>query len=62
MVKGGNDIKLSINFSLTKPLKSLMYKQYGVSVFDYNSIKSSIVNTEFDTSSWLLNKKNRGSC
>ena len=51
MVKGGNNIKLSINFGLTKPLKSLMYKQYGVLVFNYNSIKSSIVNTESDTSS-----------
>ena len=62
MVKGGNDIKLNINFGLTKPLKSLIYKQYGVSVLNYNSIKSSIVNIELDTSFWLLSKKNRGSC
>ena len=51
MVKGSNNIKLSIDFSLTKPFKSLIYKRYGVSVFNYNSIKSSIVNTESDTSS-----------
>ena len=62
MVKGGNNIKLSINFSLIKPLKSLIYKQYGVLVLDYNSVKSSIVNIELDTSSWLLSKKNRGGC
>ena len=51
MVKGGNNIKLSIDFGLIKPLKSLIYKQYGVSVLDYNSIKSFIVNIELDTSS-----------
>ena len=51
MVKGGNDIKLSINFGLIKPLKSLIYKQYGVLVFNYNSIKSFIVNVELNTSS-----------
>ena len=62
MVKGGNNIKLSINFSLTKLFKSLIYKQYRVLVLDYNSIKSSIVNVESDTSSWLLGKKDRGSC
>jgi hypothetical protein len=51
MVKGGNNIKLSIDFGLIKLLKSLMYKQYRISVFNYNSIKSSIINTESDTSS-----------
>jgi len=50
-VKGGNNIKLIIDFSLAKPLKSLMYKRCGVLVFNYNSIKSSIVNIELDTSS-----------
>ena len=49
MVKDGDNIKLSIDFSLTKPLKSLIYKQYRVLVFNYNSIKSSIVNIELDT-------------
>ena len=62
MVKGGNNIKLNIDFSLIKPLKSLIYKQYGVSVFNYNSIKSFIVNIELNASSWLFNKKDRGSC
>ena len=51
MVKGGDNIKLNIDFSLTKPLKSLIYKRYGVLVFNYNSIKSSIVNIELNTSS-----------
>ena len=49
MVKDNNNIKLSINFGLTKPLKSLIYKQYRVLVFNYNSVKSSIVNIESDT-------------
>ena len=62
IVKGGNDIKFSIDFGLTKPLKSLIYKRYGVSVLDYNSIKSFIVNIELNASFWLLSKKNRGSC
>ena len=62
IVKGGNDIKLGIDFGLIKPLKSLIYKWYRVLVFDYNSIKSFIVNVELDTSSWLLGKKNRGGC
>ena len=62
MVKGGNNIKLSIDFSLTKPLKSLIYKQYRVLVLNYNSIKSSIVNIELNTSSWLFSEKDRGSC
>ena len=61
MVKGGDDIELSIDFGLIKPLKSLIYKRYGVLVFDYNSIKSSIVNIELNTSSWLFGKKDRGS-
>ena len=51
MVKGGNNIKLSIDFNLTKPLKGLTYKQYRVLVLNYNSIKSSIVNAELNTSS-----------
>ena len=51
MVKGGNNIKLSIDFNLIKLLKGLIYKQYRVLVFDYNSIKSSIVNAESNTSS-----------
>ena len=50
MVKGGNNIKLSINFSLAKPLKGLIYKRYWVLVLNYNSIKSFIVNAELDTS------------
>ena len=62
MVKSGNNIKLNINFSLTKPLKSLIYKRYRVLVFNYNSIKSSIVNAELNTSSWLLGKKDGGGC
>ena len=51
MVKGNNNIKLNINFSLVKPLKGFIYKQYWVSVFDYNSIKSFIVNIKLNTSS-----------
>ena len=51
MVKGGDNIELSIDFGLIKPLKGLIYKQYRVLVLDYNSIKSSIVNIELDTSS-----------
>ena len=62
MVKGGNNIKLNINFGLVKPLKGLIYKWYWVLVLNYNSVKSSIVNIELNTSSWLLSKKNRGSC
>ena len=49
MVKGGDNIKLSIDFSLIKPLKSLMYKRYRVLVFNYNSVKSSIVDVELNT-------------
>ena len=44
------NIKLSIDFSLTKPLKSLTYKRYRVSIFNYNSVKSSIVNVKLNTS------------
>ena len=51
MVKGGDNIKLSIDFGLIKPLKSLIYKWYRVLVLNYNSIKSSIINAELDTSS-----------
>ena len=50
MVKASNDIKFSIDFGLTKPLKSLIYKRYGVLILNYNSIKSSIINIELDTS------------
>jgi len=50
VVKGGDNIKLSIDFGLTKLFKSFTYKRYGVSVFDCNSIKSFIVNAELNTS------------
>ena len=50
MVKGGDNIKLNIDFGLTKPLKSFIYKRYGVLVFNYNSVKSFIVNIELNTS------------
>ena len=49
MVKGGNNIKLSIDFSLTKSFKSFTYKRYRVLVLNYNSVKSSIVNVELNT-------------
>ena len=62
MVKGGNNIKFNINFGLAKPLKGLIYKRYWVLVFNYNSVKSFIVNIELNTSSWLLSKKDRGGC
>ena len=51
MVKSSNNIKLNIDFNLTKLLKSLIYKQYRVLVLNYNSVKSSIVNIELNTSS-----------
>ena len=50
MVKGGDNIKLSIDFGLIKPRKSLVYKQYRVLVLNYNSVKSSIVDVELNTS------------
>jgi len=62
VVKGGNNIKLSIDFGLAKPFKSFTYKRYRVLVFNCNSVKSSIVNVELDTSSWLFSKKDRGGC
>ena len=49
MVKSGNNIKLSIDFGLIKPLKSFIYKQYKVLVLNCNSVKSSIINIELDT-------------
>jgi len=49
-VKSGDNIKLSIDFGLAKPLKSFMYKRYRVLVLNYNSVKSSIVNAELNTS------------
>jgi len=61
-VKGGDNIKLSIDFGLAKPFKSLTYKQYRVLDFNCNSVKSSIVNAELDTSFWLLSKEDRGGC
>ena len=61
-VKGGDNIELGIDFGLAKPLKSLTYKRYRVLVLDYNSVKSSIVNAELNTSSWLLSKEDRGGC
>ena len=62
IVKGGDDIEFSINFGLIKPLKGLAYKQYWVLVLNRNSVKSSIVNAELDTSPWLLSEKNKGGC
>ena len=59
MVKGGNNIKLSINFGLIKLLKGLIYKRYGVLVLNYNSVKFFIVNVESDASFWLFSKKDR---
>ena len=61
MVKGGNNIKLNIDFNLTKPLKSLIYKQYRVLVLNYNNIKSFVVNIELNTSSWLFSEKDKNS-
>ncbi len=51
MVKGGNNIELSIDFGLAKLFKGLTYKWYRVSVLNCNSVKSSIVNIELNTSS-----------
>jgi hypothetical protein len=49
VVKGGNNIEFSIDFGLAKPFKGLAYKRYRVSVLNYNSVKSSIVNVELNT-------------
>ena len=51
MDTGSNNIKFNIDFGLTKLFKSLIYKQYGVSVFNYNNVKSFIINVELNTSS-----------
>ena len=51
MVKSSNNIKLSIDFGLIKLLKGFIYKQYKVSVLNYNNIKSFIVNIELNASS-----------
>jgi len=48
-VKGGDNIKFSIDFGLAKPFKGLVYKRYKISGFNYNSVKSSIVNIELNT-------------
>jgi len=61
-VKGGDNIKFSIDFGLAKPFKGLAYKWYGVLVLDCDSIKSSVVNAELNTSSWLFSKKDRSGC
>ena len=60
MVKGGNNIKLNINFGLIKPLKGFIYKQYRALVLNYNSVKSFIVNVKSNTSFWLFSKKKLG--
>ena len=46
MVKSGDIIKLSIDFSLTKLFKSFTYKWYRVLILNYNSMKFFIVNIE----------------
>jgi len=51
VVKGGDNIKFSIDFGLAKPFKGLAYKRYKVLVLDRNSVKSSIVNIKLNTSS-----------
>jgi len=51
VVKGSDNIKLSIDFGLAKLFKGLIYKRYGVLVLNYNNIKSFIVNTGLNTSS-----------
>ena len=61
MVKSGNNIKVNIDFGLIKPLKSFIYKYYGVSIPNYNSINSFIVNIELNASFWLFSKKDRNS-
>ena len=62
MVKGGNNIKLGIDFGLAKLFKGLAYKWYRVLVLDCNSVKSSIVNIELNISSWLFSKEDRSGC
>ena len=59
-VKGGNNIKLGIDFGLAKLFKGLVYKWYRVLVLNCNSVKSSIVNVELNTSFWLFSKEDRG--
>ena len=62
MVKGGNNIKFSIDFGLAKPFKGLAYKRYRVLVLNCNSVKSFIVNIELNTSSWLFSKEDKSGC
>jgi len=57
IVKGGDNVELSIDFGLTKRLKGLTYKRYWVLVLNYNSVKSSIVNAELDTFSCFLTRR-----
>jgi hypothetical protein len=60
MVKSGDNIELSIDLGLAKPFEGLTYKRYRVSILNRDGVKPSIVNTESDTSFWLLSKKDRG--
>jgi len=49
-VKSSNDIEFSIDLSLVKLFKGLIYKQYGVLILNCNGVKPFIVNVELDTS------------
>jgi len=61
-VKSGNNIKLSIELSLVKLFKGLIYKRYRVLILNCDGVKPSIVDVELETSSWLLGEKDRGGC
>ena len=62
VVKNGNDIEFNIELGLVKPFKGLTYKWYRVLILNHNGVKSFIINAKLKTSSWLLSKKDEGSC
>ena len=59
-VKSGDNIKLSVQLSLAKPLKNLIYERYWVSIFNRNSVKSFIINVELNISFYFFSEKDRG--
>ena len=57
MVEGTNNVKLGVPHSFAKLVQHLPDQRQGVTVLDGDGVECSVINTEMQSTSWLLDKE-----
>ena len=59
MVEGTNNVKLGVLHSFAKLIQHLPDQRQGVAVLDGDGVECSVIHTEMQSTSWLLDKEDQ---